>query len=154
MSTTRMNAKQTLIVQDSKANGRLKGLHLRGIRRKCFLLRLTNDSFGRQGTVLITRTKNSHSAHRQSRNTHSTRQQVTPRVTVTRNVTDGVPILAKNTFPTLQTLRQRLRNRRHARFRVKNVSKVAVISKNVNSIPQKMLQETSTPGSQDEGGTM
>ena len=43
---------------------------------------------------------------------------------VNRNVTDGVPILAKNTFPTLQTLRERLRNRRHARFRVKHVSKV------------------------------
>ena len=46
MSTTRMNAKQTLIVQDSKANGRLVRLHLRAIRRKCFLLRLTNGSFG------------------------------------------------------------------------------------------------------------
>ena len=78
MSTTRMNAKQTLIVQDSKANGRLKGLHLRAIRRKCFLLRLANDSFGKQGIVLITRTKNSHSTHRQSRNTHPTRQQVAP----------------------------------------------------------------------------
>ena len=75
----------------------------------------------------------------QSRNTHPTRQQVAPRVTITRNVTDGVPILAKNTFPTLQTLRQGL-YRRRARFRDKNVSKVAVISKNVNSIPQKMLQ--------------
>ena len=57
MSTTRMNAKQTLIIQDSNANGRLKGLHLRAIRRKCFLLRLPNDSFRRQGIVLITRTK-------------------------------------------------------------------------------------------------
>ena len=35
--------------------------------------------------------------------------EVAPRVTITRNVTDGVPILAKNTFPTLQTLRQGLR---------------------------------------------
>ena len=100
-------------------------------------MRLPNDSFGRQGVILITRTKNSHSTHRQSRNTHPTRQQVAPRVTITRNVTDGVPILAKNTFPTLQTLRQGLRNRRHARFRVKKLSKVAVISKHVDSIPQK-----------------
>ena len=134
-----MNAKHTLIVQDSKANGRVERLYLRAIRRKCFLLRLTNDSFGRHGIILITRKKSSHSTHRQSRNTHQTRQQVGPRVTVTRNVnvTDGVPILAKNTFSTLQTLRQRLRNRRHPRFTVKNVSKVAVISENVDSIPQK-----------------
>ena len=47
--------------------------------------------------------------------------------------------MAKNTFPTLQTLRQGLRNRRHARFRVKNARKVAVISETVDSIPQKML---------------
>ena len=38
MSTTRMNAKQTLIVQESKANGRLKRLHLRDIGRKCSVL--------------------------------------------------------------------------------------------------------------------
>ena len=42
MSTTRMNAKQTLIVEDSKANGRLERLQLRAIRRKRFLLRLAN----------------------------------------------------------------------------------------------------------------
>ena len=42
MSTTRLNAKQTLIVQDSKANGRLERLQLRAIRRKRFLLRLAN----------------------------------------------------------------------------------------------------------------
>ena len=46
MSTTRMNVKQALIVQDSKANGRLERFHLRAIRRTCFLLRLANDSFG------------------------------------------------------------------------------------------------------------
>ena len=50
MSTTRMSAKQTLIVQDSKANGRLKRLHLRAIRRKCILLRLTNDRFGMESS--------------------------------------------------------------------------------------------------------
>ena len=44
-STTRMNAKQTFIVQDSKADGRLERLYLRAIRRKCFLLHLANDSF-------------------------------------------------------------------------------------------------------------
>ena len=80
MSTTRMNAKQTFIIQDSKANSRLKGFHFRAMRRKCFLLRLPNDSFGRHGIILITRTKNSHSTHRQSRNPHPTRQQVAPRV--------------------------------------------------------------------------
>ena len=77
-STTRMNAKQTLIVQESKANGRLKRLHLRSIRRKCFLLRLANGSFGRHGIIRITWTQNSHSTRRQSRNTHPTRQQVAP----------------------------------------------------------------------------
>ena len=75
MSTTRMNAKQTFIVQDSKANGRLERLHLRAIRRKCFLLRLANDSFGRHGIILITRTKNSHSTltQRDSKSPHALR---------------------------------------------------------------------------------
>ena len=86
-----------MCIRDS---GRLKGFHFRAMRRKCFLLRLPNDSFGRQGVILITRTKNNHSTHRQSRNTHPTQQQVAPRVTVTRNVTDGIAMLAKNTFRT------------------------------------------------------
>ena len=53
---------------------------------------------------------------------------------------DSIIVLPQYSLPQFQILRRRLRNGRHASLRVENVRQIPVVSIDVHTIPQELLQ--------------